>query len=82
MSSNYFKRYNPCEIIINGSTANIIDNKYYFNDSGIIEVNIKWNVTIKDTIKMFQNCYNITQIDLSKFDTSQINNMSYMFHGC
>ena len=82
ISKDYFKRYKPYEIIINGSNANEIKYKYYFNDSGSFEVNIKWNIIIEDTFKMFQNCYNITKIDLTKFETSQITNTSYMFYGC
>lgn len=31
---------------------------------------------------MFYNCGNMTQIDLSNFDTSQITNMGGMFQGC
>ena len=31
---------------------------------------------------MFSNCWNMTQIDLSNFDTSQITNMGGMFQGC
>ena len=81
-SKDYFKRYKPYEIIINGSNANEIKYKYYFNDSGSFKVNIKWNIIIEDTFKMFQNCYNITKIDLTKFETSQITNTSYMFYGC
>ena len=31
---------------------------------------------------MFYNCWNMTQIDLSNFDTSQITDMGRMFQGC
>ena len=31
---------------------------------------------------MFSNCESLISIDLSKFNTQNINNMSYMFSGC
>ena len=31
---------------------------------------------------MFYNCKNITEIDLSNFNTSQVSDMKYMFSGC
>ena len=31
---------------------------------------------------MFYDCSNITEIDLSNFDTSKVEKMDYMFHGC
>ena len=38
------------------------------------------NVTRMDY--MFNNCSNLTGIDLCKFDTSRVTNMKYMFYGC
>ena len=37
---------------------------------------------VNDTSKMFQNCKNLTSIDLSFLDTSNVKNMNYMFSGC
>ena len=31
---------------------------------------------------LFENCYSLTSLDLSNFDTSNVSNMSYMFSGC
>jgi surface protein len=31
---------------------------------------------------MFNGCEKLTTLDLSEFDTSKVNNMSYMFTGC
>ena len=31
---------------------------------------------------MFENCYNLENIDLSSFDTKNVANMMYMFVGC
>ena len=35
-----------------------------------------------DMCSMFQNCINLTQLDVSGFDTSQVTDMSGMFEGC
>ena len=31
---------------------------------------------------MFSNCNNLTSLDLSKWDTSKVTNMNYMFNSC
>ena len=31
---------------------------------------------------MFYGCSNLTSLDLSNFDTSNVTNMTYMFRGC
>ena len=31
---------------------------------------------------MFSNCYNLTSLDLSSFNTSKVTNMKYMFNNC
>ena len=31
---------------------------------------------------MFSKCTNLKNLDLSKFDTSKVNNMKYMFSSC
>ena len=40
------------------------------------------NIKIKDCSFMFCDCYNIINIDLSSFDTSEVNNMYRMFNNC
>lgn len=37
---------------------------------------------VKDTYKWFYSCANITEIDLSEFETSSVTDMSYMFSLC
>ena len=49
---------------------------------GLYEIKIKFNNKIKDCSYMFFGCSNLTNIDLSSFDTKNIINMSYMFFGC
>ena len=37
---------------------------------------------VKHTSSMFYNCYKLTSLDLSNFDTSNVTNMSSMFGSC
>lgn len=37
---------------------------------------------VKSCDSMFYNCNKLTDLDLSKFDTSQVTNMNAMFHSC
>ena len=37
---------------------------------------------MKDCSFMFYGCSNLTNIDLSSFNTQNVNNMSFMFNGC
>ena len=73
----------PDEIKINEKKQPTIDNTYYFNESEANnKVELIWNQTITTTEKMFRECSNITEIDLSNFDTSSVESMGYMFYGC
>jgi len=56
----------------------------YFNPkkTGIYKVILKFNICIKNCSKMFYNCGNIINIDLSFFDSSQVTNTKYMFSHC
>ena len=48
---------------------------------GIYEIK-KYNINITDCSFMFSNCQNITNLDLSSFDTKNVTNMSGMFFIC
>ena len=49
-------------------------------ESNFIELN--WNTDLSSTVSMFENCINITEVDLSHFDASQLKTTYYMFRGC
>jgi len=49
---------------------------------GLYEIKIKFNIKIKDCSCMFFKCFNLTNIDLSSFDTKNVTNMSDMFFKC
>ena len=57
--------------------------KYFkFENTGEYKIKIKLNFLIKDCGFMFYNCKNITNIDLSNFNTKNVTNMQGMFAGC
>ena len=60
------------------------ENKNYFNPTKIGEYKIKliFKIDITNMSFMFYDCYKITNIDFTYFETKNATNMSYMFHGC
>ena len=66
----------------------INDEKYDFQKyfipqkQGKHSIKLIFNICIKNCSYMFYECKNITSIDLSSFDTSNVANMSYMFAYC
>ncbi len=57
--------------------------KYFIpKKEGIYIIKLKFNIYIKDCSFMFFNCNKIINIDLSSFNISNVNNMSYMFYEC
>ena len=67
-------------IYLNGNMTtknNIIYSTKYQNI-----VRMKINQNINNTFGMLINCLDIIEIDLSHFDTSDVNDMGYIFKGC
>ena len=83
IETNYaFKRqYYPNEIYINGYKQNNITHSYYFNLTDNF-VELIWNNSIANCWNMFRRCYNITEFNLSNFDTSQVTSTGGMFLYC
>ena len=75
-SQNY-----PNEIYINGKKQNNINYYYYFNDTDNY-IELIWNNSINNCGCMFYDCINITEINLSHFNTSQVTYMNGMFYNC
>ena len=71
----------PSQVIINGYTKENIDYSYDLESITNI-VTIKWDSPLTTCKNMFFNMDNIISIDLSKFDSSKVNEMSSMFYGC
>ena len=78
---HFYSQYYPNEVYINGKKQDKVNYTYYFNDTDNY-VQLKWNLTITNCNYMFEGCHNITEIDLSNFDSSQVSSMSYMFENC
>ena len=82
----------PSEIFVNGQlkssckkSCNFENNNYYNNESDYYYSNIiliKFNTLISSCENMFKDIKIIKEIDLSKFDFSNVNNMASMFKGC
>ena len=73
---NYLK-----EVYINGNIQNTKEYKYYFNQTDNY-VELIWDDNINSCQYMFRKCSNITEINLSNFNTSQVTLMWSMFNGC
>ena len=73
--------YYPNIVYINGNKQDIVNHSYYFDHLDNI-VELIWNNSIDNCNYIFYKCYNITEIDLSNFDTSQCTSMRGMFNRC
>jgi len=55
---------------------------YIFEKNGEYNFEINVNANVTSMEGFFEKCSNITSLDLSNFDSSNINNMSFMFNEC
>ena len=80
--TDYFFDEKPDQIFINGVLQSYSGNMVYNlkNEENIIT--IKFNKKLKVCNGMFCNLNNITKLDLSKFDSSEVTEMIGMFHNC
>ena len=80
---NYDNQKYPDEIFIenkNGTKKNISGGIYKINlEENENLVTMKWYTYPNSTTRMFYNCVNITEIDLTQFDLTFIINMIHMF---
>ena len=77
----YTSKIHPSEVRLNGNIENL--------DNGRIEVEMKENTVIlkfssplQNCEKMFKDCSRINEIDLSDFDSSEVDTIINMFEGC
>ena len=80
--NNDFKGINHLKFVyINGIRQDKISNKYHFNQiNNYVELILDDNINKTDN--MFKECTDITEINLSNFDTSLVTSMDNMFEGC
>ena len=81
LGSQYNNYNDPNEIYINGIKEDEIKNQYLFNETSNTVILI-WNYPITDCHGMFYECKEITEIDLSHFDTSHVTNIMGIFCYC
>ena len=71
----------PDEVYINGINQSYISSQYNFTESEN-DVKLVWYNKINNTVCMFYLCENITYVDLSHFDSSEVTYIGAMFNGC
>ena len=72
---------NCCEIYINDKNIGFNCN-YKFNIPGTYNIKYKFSQKLKSTSDLFLDCQHLETIDLSKFDSSEIDSMKWMFCNC
>ena len=78
----YFINYNFPDIVqINGLNYSNEMYEYDFESKGNI-VKLIWNSPPNSTKLLFFECYDLSDIDLSNFDTSEITDMEMTFYEC
>ena len=82
----YTDMNNNIDVYINNEKINIIkdndDWKYNFKKEGKYTFKIIFNDIIINTRAFFSKCSNITSLDFSYFNTSNVTDMSGMFNEC
>ena len=72
---------NNIEIYINNKKVEF-NYKYKSYEKGEIKVKFIFNKLLTSTFCMFRKCSSLKSIDLSSFNTTNVNNMECMFYGC
>ena len=72
---------NNIEIYINNKKIKF-NYKYKSKEKGEIKVKFIFNKLLTSTFLMFYGCYSLQSIDLSSFNTTNVNNMLGMFNQC
>ena len=81
-SEEYFEnKIKPSEIRINDIIQTEIKHTYILNESYNI-INLTFSDYITDSANMFKGCSQLEEIDLSHFDTSNVEDMNNMFAEC
>ena len=73
--------YPPDFIYINNKLQSHVASEFDFNQTENF-VKLVWNNKITNCENMFYECKDITEMDLSNFDSSNVDGMTCMFKGC
>ena len=71
----------PSEVWIKGEKKIPVTSFYTFNDLETF-VKLVWNIPVTTCECMFSDCGHILEMNLTYFNTSQVNNMQSMFYNC
>ena len=73
----------PQEIKVdNNATSKPTSNKIHLTAAGEYKIEITFEDIGNSTKEMFKYCENIISLDLSNFNTANVNYMDFMFNGC
>ncbi len=72
----------PYEVLVNGVLQRNVTNKVLLEEKKENVIIMKFNTTLITSEKMFYGLSNITKIDFSEFDFSQVTSMKFMFNEC
>ena len=72
----------PSNVLVNGVSKNITCFQTCEMDDDLNNVTLIFNEQIDTCAHMFESLVNLKEIDLSKFDASNVNSMFAMFNGC
>ena len=84
---NNFTRYDsggkyPNKVYLNGTEISNVIYNIFLESEGEKIIILEWNETLDSINDMFHDCVNITEVDLSQFDSSKVRRMSGMFYNC
>ena len=83
LGNNFYTNNNPKEIKVDNNITSVTSYKIRLKfGEHKIEVIFDENKIISDTSSMFSSCSNIMSLDLSNFNTSNVQNMNSMFAYC
>ena len=71
----------PIEVYINNNKKNIINKSYLLEKEENI-IDLTFDNSITNCSYMFSDLIDVIEIDLSQFDSTNINDMTGMFYGC
>jgi len=74
----------PDEVYLNGKLTDIDASGYITinKNNKENEITLVWKEKLHSCENLFESCDNISEIDLSKFDTSEVTSMARMFSDC
>ena len=70
-----------CEIYINENRITL-DNEFLFEKNGKYTIKFIFRKLLKSTYQLFDDCKSFISLDLSKFNTQNVEDMGYMFRDC